>query len=295
MARSQATAPDITHLYRLFDCHDVLLYIGITVDLGSRWKRHMQEKPWWDQVRRTTTELHDTWEDARKAERNAIIAEYPIHNIQDVPAVRRMTRDLTRLLQAGEVSAETGMTALLWQLAEALADHLAKVPESAPTQEPLTEEIARQTAVRAEAPEPRPAQQSTCPADDRDMFDEIMRQDPIMRALDVDLLDNEPGHKLHPARKRLYEMLILAGYRGRQVGVMWTLLGNEGLTISRQTVHDWLAQAEKQGYVRRTGKPKSGRSRWIWVLPEGGEFDIPGWLRGCPAPRPPESGGALAR
>jgi hypothetical protein len=28
--------------------------------------------------------------------------------------------------------------------------------------------------------------------------------------------------------------------------------------------------------VRQTGKPQSGRSRWIWMLPEGGEFDIPG-------------------
>ena len=35
----------------------------------------------------------------------------------------------------------------------------------------------------------------------------------------------------------------------------------------------WLAQDEKLGYVYRTGKP---RSRWVWRLPEGAEFEIPG-------------------
>jgi DNA-binding MarR family transcriptional regulator len=51
------------------------------------------------------------------------------------------------------------------------------------------------------------------------------------------------------------------------------MLLNEGLDVRRETVSRWLAADEKRGYVYRTGKP---RSRWVWRLPEGAEFDIPG-------------------
>lgn len=39
-----------TYLYRLFDRQGALLYVGITGDLGQRWKKHMREKHWWGQV-----------------------------------------------------------------------------------------------------------------------------------------------------------------------------------------------------------------------------------------------------
>jgi hypothetical protein len=128
------------------------------------------------------------------------------------------------------------------------------------------------------APRPgRPGRLPVTPQDDREMFDEIVRQDTLLRDMDPGLADDdEPGHRLHPARKRLYEMLIEAGPRGRQAGVLWTMLGNEGLTVTRQTVHEWLRQAGQKGYARQVGKPQSGRSRWIWILAEGREFDIPG-------------------
>jgi hypothetical protein len=43
--------------------------------------------------------------------------------------------------------------------------------------------------------------------------------------------------------------------------------------VARETVSRWLGADEKKGYVFRTGKP---RSRWVWRLPPGDEFDLPG-------------------
>jgi hypothetical protein len=112
-------------------------------------------------------------------------------------------------------------------------------------------------------------------------FDSIWQNDPLlsgMAGLDGGLLDDdEPGHKLNPVRKRMYTLLIEAGGRGYTAGMLWTRLENEHLSVTRQTVHSWLSQARQQGYVYTTGKPQSGKARWIWQLPEGQEFDIPGF------------------
>jgi len=142
----------------------------------------------------------------------------------------------------------------------------------------LLEQWKAEAGVRdrpAPPPDPRPGG----PVDARpeDQFFDLVRQDALLRDLaDPGLDDDDPGHRLHPARKRMYQLLIERGPQGYTAGMLWTRLLNEGLTISRQTVHEWLTQTEKKGYVHRTGKPKSGRSRWIWRLPEGDEFDIPG-------------------
>lgn len=40
-----------THaLYRFYDAAGALLYVGITIDPGSRWRSHAHDKPWWQQV-----------------------------------------------------------------------------------------------------------------------------------------------------------------------------------------------------------------------------------------------------
>ena len=83
----------------------------------------------------------------------------------------------------------------------------------------------------------------------------------------------EDRQRLNPARKRMYQLLIGRGREGWRADPLWNQLLTEGHTCARETMHRWLAAAEKSGYVYRTGKP---RSRWIWRLPEGAEFDIPG-------------------
>lgn len=43
-----AVAPARTALYRIFGDADLLLYIGISKDFGTRWKQHAKAQPWWD-------------------------------------------------------------------------------------------------------------------------------------------------------------------------------------------------------------------------------------------------------
>ena len=71
----------ITTLYRFYDADDVLLYVGISERGPERWKAHRKGKPWWTDVARTTTEHYDTRQQALDAERAAIIAEKPLHNV----------------------------------------------------------------------------------------------------------------------------------------------------------------------------------------------------------------------
>jgi hypothetical protein len=77
------TAPARSHaLYRFYGEGEVLLYVGITADLGARLKQHGKDKPWWTAVRMCTVEHYDSREDVLEAERHAIVAECPRHNIQ---------------------------------------------------------------------------------------------------------------------------------------------------------------------------------------------------------------------
>lgn len=71
-----------TALYRLYDAHGWLLYIGITIDPKRRLKEHRRQ-PWWAEVdcALTTIEWHNCGgRDAEKIEVKAIRAECPWYN-----------------------------------------------------------------------------------------------------------------------------------------------------------------------------------------------------------------------
>lgn len=70
-----------TALYRFFGVDDVLLYVGITDHLGTRWHNHSRKKPWWPEVQRQTAEWHPSREAAAAAEIEAIQTEHPRHNV----------------------------------------------------------------------------------------------------------------------------------------------------------------------------------------------------------------------
>jgi predicted GIY-YIG superfamily endonuclease len=70
-----------TALYRFFDTAGRLLYVGITVDIGVRWKHHSKGKEWWADVVRATVTHYPTRDAALAAEKAAIRAEKPIWNI----------------------------------------------------------------------------------------------------------------------------------------------------------------------------------------------------------------------
>jgi hypothetical protein len=68
-------------LYRFFDRSDVLLYVGITIDIGARFKKHQSDKPWWSEVEHIGIERHGTRREALDAESRAILTEEPLYNV----------------------------------------------------------------------------------------------------------------------------------------------------------------------------------------------------------------------
>lgn len=72
--------PDYT-LYRLYDAHDRLLYVGVTRDLTERLRTHRERKQWWREVTSVSTVLFETWREVEDAEQVAIRTENPVHNI----------------------------------------------------------------------------------------------------------------------------------------------------------------------------------------------------------------------
>ena len=69
-------------LYRFYDASDVLLYVGITADFGSRVKGHQAEKHWSDLIVNVRLEHFATRSEALDAERVAIRDENPLYNVQ---------------------------------------------------------------------------------------------------------------------------------------------------------------------------------------------------------------------
>ncbi len=68
-------------LYRFFAADDTLLYIGLTVNPGTRWTAHSKDKPWWLDVAKVTVEHYPSREAVEAAEIAAIKAERPLHNV----------------------------------------------------------------------------------------------------------------------------------------------------------------------------------------------------------------------
>lgn len=69
-------------LYRFFDAHGVLLYVGCSVSMGTRTIAH-GKRPRFTRVASIWIEWHTLQHDARAAERLAIETEHPLWNIQD--------------------------------------------------------------------------------------------------------------------------------------------------------------------------------------------------------------------
>lgn len=72
---------DRTALYRFFDPDGLLLYVGITCNPPNRLWQHSIDKDWWDAIAEVTVEWHPSRQVAFAAEKQAIIAEQPKHNI----------------------------------------------------------------------------------------------------------------------------------------------------------------------------------------------------------------------
>lgn len=75
-------------LYRFYGAGDILLYVGLTVDLPTRLNKHRSDKPWWTLVVRMTIEHHPDRISVEQAERHAIITERPLFNVQHNGRIR---------------------------------------------------------------------------------------------------------------------------------------------------------------------------------------------------------------
>jgi len=72
---------DTTELYRYFDKNDNLLYVGISKSAIVRRSQHQGASHWYNKHTKVTTERFSTKREALNAERKAIKAEKPIHNV----------------------------------------------------------------------------------------------------------------------------------------------------------------------------------------------------------------------
>jgi predicted GIY-YIG superfamily endonuclease len=81
-------------LYRFYDDSGQLLYIGISMTPWERFRQHRADKPWWDEIATITKENHNSREEVLSAEKEAIKAERPMHNVQHnrAQATRRGVR-----------------------------------------------------------------------------------------------------------------------------------------------------------------------------------------------------------
>lgn len=71
----------MTTLYRLYADNGDLLYVGITKNVGARFKEHANTKPWWTEVSETHFEQYPDRATAANREREVISLEHPVHNI----------------------------------------------------------------------------------------------------------------------------------------------------------------------------------------------------------------------
>jgi len=69
-------------LYRFFDQHGALLYVGQTTNLPTRTTWHRTQSPWYPTAASMTFVDFETRTEALAAEAEAIATERPIHNLQ---------------------------------------------------------------------------------------------------------------------------------------------------------------------------------------------------------------------
>lgn len=72
-------------LYRMYSADNRLLYVGITNNPTTRFASHQQDKWWWDTVELIRLENFGSRAELRQAERDAIKAELPLHNVTHNP------------------------------------------------------------------------------------------------------------------------------------------------------------------------------------------------------------------
>lgn len=82
-----------TKLYRHFDRNKKLLYVGISLNSVARLAQHRDAAHWFDDIAIVTIETFSTREEALAAERNAIINENPVCNINHKRTIKQIEQE----------------------------------------------------------------------------------------------------------------------------------------------------------------------------------------------------------
>lgn len=72
-------------LYRCFSERGMCLYIGMTTQPGVRLRKHAEGKDWWSDVSTIELEHYRSKGALEKAEKAAILAAAPVHNVHSNP------------------------------------------------------------------------------------------------------------------------------------------------------------------------------------------------------------------
>ncbi len=91
-------------LYRFYDAHNTLLYVGVTRDLSARFGAHRRDAAWWLDAARVEVAFYESMDAAAAAEAVAIVTERPLYN-----AARPTPSRVRTLHERVGVSAESGL------------------------------------------------------------------------------------------------------------------------------------------------------------------------------------------
>lgn len=95
-----------TVLYRAFDRHGQLLYVGITIDAQKRLKQHGWRSAWWPLCARVEQQIFADRRSALDAERDLIETLRPPYNVTIAEHVRRTQESCRQARDANRKFAE---------------------------------------------------------------------------------------------------------------------------------------------------------------------------------------------
>lgn len=118
MTRSATSDHQPTQLYRAFDADDVLLYVGISLNVVTRMKQHLKDSSWFLKLRRLEVELFGSRAEALAAEAVAIRTERPLFN-------KMLNGDLvSQVIPPSKASAEHWRDYFSWSVRRVAIRHL---------------------------------------------------------------------------------------------------------------------------------------------------------------------------
>lgn len=76
------------NLYRLYNSDNVLLYVGVTMNLRERLSVHVRRAKWREEITSSSIEYFADLDEALIAEKKAIADENPLYNIKCNPRIK---------------------------------------------------------------------------------------------------------------------------------------------------------------------------------------------------------------